>query len=135
MLTRINTHRHLSDAARQLRSNRPGMSYSDAFQLSCIRSPELSRLLAADLDLRASRGHKPDRHDTNRKADELGQAVRDWVKGSDGKTDPAKLKRLAEANDCWQAKYDGMNLGSQSAAVLGKLRWLGGQGHRLVFSE
>lgn len=132
-LTRASAHQYLSEVAHGLRLDRPGMSVADAFELACLRAPTEARHLHDDLDLRASRGHEPDRHETNRKTDDLGQRVREQVLGPDGKTDPAKLKRFALANGCWLPKYDGMSAGSQMAAVLSKLRWRAGQGQQLVF--
>lgn len=132
-LTRAVAHQHLSATAQSLRLDRPGMSAADAFELACLRAPIEARHLHDDLDLRTSRGHEPDRHETNRKADDLGQRVREQVRSPDGKTDPAKLKRLAEANGCWLSKYEGMSAGSQMAAVLSKLRWREGQGQQLAY--
>lgn len=121
-MTRAMAHLRLTEAARSLRETRPGISMADAFELACLRAPEAARRLSSDLDLRESRDHVPDRHETNRRTDPLGQRVRALVAGPDGRTDPEKLRRFAEANGCWKPKYAALSLGSQMAAVLGKLR-------------
>lgn len=46
------------------------------------------------------------------------------VKGDDGKPriDPAALKRLAQANGCWDPKYVHLNMGQQRMNVVNRLR-------------
>ena len=46
----------------------------------------------------------------------------------DGKPDPAKVRKLAEANGCWQPGYEKLNAGMQSMNVSNRLRKLARDG-------
>ena len=117
-------HQRLTETAHQLRLSRPGMSMADAFELACLRAPEVANALSCDLDQREGRGHVADCHASNRKQDELGQRVRTYALGSKGRIDITKLKRFAEANGLWVEKYEQMNGGSRFAGIVTRLRAL-----------
>ncbi|SFZ82896.1 hypothetical protein SAMN02983003_1337 [Devosia enhydra] len=119
-LTRAGAQVHLASAARAQR--RPGMSLADAFELACLRAPETFSLLALDVDAREARGHEPDRAGSQQRPDALGEQVRRFAAGVDGRTDREKLRRLAEANGVWLPRYSTLSTGSVMAGVLGRLR-------------
>ena len=78
--------------------------------------------LAAEEQAPASRSViKPDR----KKAfvpSELSVKLAAAVSDDKGRTDPAKLRRLAEANGCWQPGYSALNIGMQRMNVGTRLR-------------
>ncbi len=78
--------------------------------------------IAAEDQAPASRSViKPDR----KKAfvpSELSQKLTAAVSDDKGRTDPAKLRKLAEANGCWQDGYAKLNVGMQRMNVGTRLR-------------
>lgn len=133
MLTRETAHRQLTEFARDLRAEGRARSLADAFRLACLLHPDLADLLVADLDERATRNLTADFHASNRVDDDIGVRVRDYARGDNGKTDPLRLRRLAEANSVWFDRYAALNLGGQMAAVLGRLRPKAKQGLAIAF--
>ena len=133
MLTRDAAHRQLTDIARDLRAEGRAASLADAFRLASLLHPDLADLLMADLDERAARNLHADFHASNRIDDDVGVRVRDYARGDNGKTDPARLRRLAEANQVWQQRHSVLNLGGQMAAILGRLRPKAKQGLAIAF--
>lgn len=61
--------------------------------------------------------------------DELSREISEYVRGLDGQIDLAKLRRFAEANDCWRAEYEQLNPGMQRMSVGNRLRAKYGRGH------
>ena len=120
VLTRATAHSRLTETARSQR--RPGMSLADAFELACLRAPDTFSVLALDVDAREARGHEPDRAGSQQHPDALGEQVRRFAAGPDGRTDREKLRRLAEANGVWRPRYSALSTGSVVAGVLGRLR-------------
>jgi len=133
MLTRDAAHRQLTDIARTLRAEGRATCLADAFRLACLLHPDLADFLVADIDERAARNLDADFHASNRLDDDIGVRVRAYVAGGNGKTDPLRLRRLAEANQIWQPRYSALNLGGQMAAILGRLRPKAKQGLAIAF--
>jgi hypothetical protein len=133
MLTREAAHRKLTGIAHDLRIERRARSLADAFRLACLLHPDLADLLVVDIDERSVRDLPTDAHASNRVDDDIGVRVRDYARGDNGKTDPSRLRRFAEANSVWQPRYSALNLGGQMAAILGRLRPKAKQGLALAF--
>jgi len=129
-MNRLAAHTRLTETAHRLRQ--PGQSIADAFELACLRDPERSGLLGTDLDDRAGRGLAPGRG-PNGRTDEIGDRVRTHVRAPDGRTDPFKLRTLAEANGCWHERYAAMSLGSRMAGILHWLRKRAERGEPVLF--
>lgn len=54
--------------------------------------------------------------------DQLATRLRRHLEADDGSIDLAKLKRLAQANDCWQPGYSNLNAGMTRLCVGNRLR-------------
>lgn len=69
--------------------------------------------------------------------DELAALVRRHleVKTEDGlRIDPVKLRTFAAANDCWQDRYDSLNVGMRRMNVVNRLRAKVKKGHDIVWA-
>lgn len=133
MLTREAAHRNLTEIAHDLRAARRTASLADAFRLACLLHPDLSDLLAVDLNDRAGRALEPDLHASNRRNDDVGVKVRAYTRGDNGKVDPGRLRQLAKANRVWADRYAGLSMGGQMAAILGRLRPKAVRGAEIAF--
>lgn len=133
MVTREAAHRQLTAYAHELRRLGSTVSLADAFRLACLRHPDLADLLATGIEERSGRDLTGDYHVSNRRDDDVGSKVRDYARGQNGKTDPLRLRRLAEANKVWLDRYAALNLGGQMAAILGRLRPKVAKGTTIAF--
>jgi hypothetical protein len=75
-----------------------------------------------------------ERYEDGSCGDDLAAKLRKHTLGADGKTDVAKLKALAEANNAWRSEYSSLNAGMQRMNIGNRLRKIVRDGGKVVWS-